>query len=309
MPSLPSDPPGRIVVDWGTSRMRAFLIAPEEETIVARREGPGIGSLNAPPEAVLRTVIQPWLRTDESARVVMCGMAGSRNGVIEVPYATTPADASSWLRSARTHHASELDLLIGAGLRGINFFDAPDMMRGEETQIFGAMRRHPSLATGRHVFVLPGTHSKWVEVSNGAITRLHTVLTGELYALLRDHSMLVKAGTADGNDDDGFASGLARSESAGVAIQAAIFETRSAQILLRRPRNWALEFLSGLLIGSEVAQMKQAVSLAASVVLVGDAELRARYRQAFAAYDVRTHELDGDACVIQGLRALDASVL
>jgi 2-dehydro-3-deoxygalactonokinase len=307
MPS-PRSERALIVVDWGTSRMRAFLIGSDGATVIERREGPGVGGLSLPAAAALLAVIQPWLEKGEGTRVVLCGMAGSRNGILDVPYAALPAGAEFWVRNARPHRAAGVELLIGAGLCGKNLLGAPDVMRGEEAQIYGAMRLHPSFASGRHICVLPGTHSKWVEVLDGAITRLHTVPTGELFALFRDHSTLLKAGTAEGEAEDGFACGLARSDEASGRVQGAVFEARSAQLLAARSRKWALEFLSGLLIGSEVLQMTQLFAPVAVVTLIGDAELRARYGQAFAAHDVRTHELDGDQCVIAGLRVLASSI-
>jgi 2-dehydro-3-deoxygalactonokinase len=300
-----------IAIDWGTSRLRALLLNARDDSIVARREGPGIGALRQSPIDTLRETLEPWLATGEPgriepARIVMCGMAGSRNGVVEVPYGATPATVGAWLQAAKAHHAAGLDMIVGAGLRATNLLGVQDVMRGEETQIFGAMRLHASLSEGRQLFVLPGTHSKWVEVQDGAILRFHTVFTGELFALLRDHSTLLKAGPAD-IDAAGFDAGVARSGTAGLGIQAMLFEARSAQLVAGRSGKWALEFLSGLLIGSEVAQMREAFGVTSHVTLVGDPELRARYREVFAVHEVRTHELDGEDCVLQGLRVLARS--
>jgi len=282
--------------------MRAFLS--DGVTTGARREGPGIGGLTTAPEVSLRAVIEPWLGAGQGAHVVLCGMAGSRNGVVEVPYVELPATADRWLSGTKSQRAQDLELSVAAGLQGTNLLGAPDVMRGEETQIFGALRLDPSLSTGRQLFVLPGTHSKWVEVSDGAITRFQTVLTGELYALLRDHSTLLRAHASDGGPEDGFAAGLARSQAATPGLQAALFEARSAQLILGRSRDWALEFLSGLLIGCEVSEMSAAFGTIADVTLIGDSRLRPLYRRVLSGRGVRTRELDGDECAVRGLLAV-----
>ena len=279
--------------------MRAFLS--DGVTASERREGPGIGSLTTAPEVSLRAVIEPWLGAGQTAHVVLCGMAGSRNGVVEVPYVELPTTADRWLGATKSRRARDLELSVAAGLQGTNLLGAPDVMRGEETQIFGALRLEPSLAIGRQLFVLPGTHSKWVEVSDGAITRFQTVLTGELYALLRDHSTLLRARASGGAPEGGFAAGVARSQAATPGLQAALFEARSAQLILGRSRDWALEFLSGLLIGREAGQMSAAFGAVAAVTLIGDSRLRPLYRRVLSGRGVRTRELDGDECAIRGL--------
>jgi 2-dehydro-3-deoxygalactonokinase len=288
-----------ILIDWGTTRMRAFLS--DGMKAMARCEGPGTSVLTGSPEGALRQAIQPWLNGSSGARIVMCGMAGSRNGLTEVPYAAVPIDVGTWLRSASARAVHDLNVLIAAGLQGTNPFGAPDVMRGEETQIFGALRRDSSLARGRRLFVLPGTHSKWVEVVDGAITRFQTLLTGELYGLLSDYSTLLRTGPSEGDAGDGFSAGVERSEATKTALQTAVFEARSAQLALGRPRNWAREFLSGLLIGLEIRQMHAAFVPVTEVILIGDPELRLRYRRVLVRYPVTVRELDGDQCAFEGL--------
>ena len=130
------------------------------------------------------------------------------------------------------------------------------------------------------------------------------MLTGELYALLRDHSTLLRAHASDGGPEDGFAAGLARSQAATPGLQAALFEARSAQLILGRSRDWALEFLSGLLIGCEVCEMSAAFGTIADVTLIGDSRLRPLYRRVLSGRGVRTRELDGDECAVRGLLAV-----
>jgi 2-dehydro-3-deoxygalactonokinase len=155
---------------------------------------------------------------------------------------------------------------------------------------------------GHHVVLLPGTHSKWVDVQDGKISSFRTFITGELFALLRDRSSLLRAGVSQGESDTGFAAGLERAGHEGLA--ASLFETRSAQLLLDRTQGWARGFLSGLLIGDEVATILRAQAIHSTVTVIGEPNLSALYRQTLRHSGVETTELDGDRCVVAGLRLL-----
>lgn len=291
-----------ILIDWGTSRLRAFLY--REGVVLARIDGPGIGALNSPPRRVLQEAIGPWLRMHAGTRVYICGMGGSRNGILEVPYVSAPTSVATWRCGAARLHEGGTEIIVAAGLRGENLVGAPDVMRGEETQIFGALNLHTEFARGRHVFVLPGTHSKWAMLDDGTVTCLHTAFTGELYELLLSHSILMKVGSPPGDASGGFEAGLARAATSPAGLLGSLFEARSAQLVLDRSHNWAQAFLSGLLIGTEVMQMAAGFGQPAAVVLVGSPDLCARYYQALMRYDTRARILDGDDCAIGGLLAL-----
>ena len=172
-------------------------------------------------------------------------------------------------------------------------------MRGEETQIFGAMALDPRLASGKHIVLLPGTHSKWVWLDDGAIVRFRTSMTGELYALLGQSSLLA-AGEAGSNEGEGFAAGLLRAGQ-GAAPSVALFEARAAQLLDGRTVDWARGFVSGLLIGAEIAEMAPHDT----VLAIGDPALVVRYNEALAQRGVQMRSMDGEACAIAGLRLLD----
>lgn len=290
----------RVLCDWGSSRLRAYLDV--DETIVERREGPGIATLDVPPIVALRAVIGPWRESGEFGPIVMCGMVGSRNGIIEVPYVAAPVGSRVWADHCVSHRADEFNLTIAPGVRGRSHSGAPDVMRGEEAQIFGAFLFHAPLRQGQHLLLLPGTHSKWVDVRDGELTSFQTFITGELFALLRDRSSLLRAGASNGELDTGFAAGLERGGRAGIAQS--LFETRSAQLLLDRTQGWARGFLSGVLIGDEVATVLRARTIRGPVTVVGERELSDLYRQALGANGIETAQLDGDQCAIAGLRLL-----
>lgn len=300
-----------VIGDWGTSRLRLFRI--EQGQVVDRVEAAGIGAISTgreSPEAVLRAALAPWRSSGGPAHIALCGMIGSRNGWVEVPYVESPADARAWLAGAARLDLDGVPVAIMAGLACTTPAGAPDVMRGEETQIFGAITLTPALATGRHRIALPGTHSKWATVEDGRIVAFETFFTGEMFALLRDHSTLTRAGDASRDDpaDEtaGFADGVARAGSGDMLI-GALFEARSAQLRRARSPGWALGFLSGLLIGREIVEAT--ASSYDRLVLIGDPKLADRYRRAFTqlrgATGIETDFIDGDACALAGLNLLE----
>jgi 2-dehydro-3-deoxygalactonokinase len=291
---------GMILGDWGTTRLRLFRHG--ADGAIERLAGPGIGQLVASPTETLLSTLAPWRGGDERCSVLLCGMAGSRNGLVEVPYAVAPADLPQWAKSVATIAVEDVSVTVASGLRGANFCGQADVMRGEETQLFGSMLIDPALARGRHLLVLPGTHSKWTELVDGQITRFHTFPTGELFALLSNHSTLTRAGTDAEGREEGFAEGIARADG---AVLAHLFETRAAQLVEGRSHGWALGFLSGLLIGSEIAELRALLDAPPDdVTLIGDPGLAKIYGQAGAAQGLTLRTLDGDACAIAGLDRL-----
>ncbi len=207
---------------------------------------------------------------------------------------------------------SNLTITIAAGLRTADQVDAADVMRGEETQIFGALQIDPALGTGSRLFVLPGTHSKWAIVDQGVVTRFRTAVTGEAYALLRDHSTLLRAGRLDGDpvadSNSGFDAGLNRSMHLTEGLLAALFETRTAQLLDQRSQAWGSGFLSALLIGSEIASLRTTYAATRIAHIVGDPTLAAAYARVFAGYGIASQLLNGDDCAIAGLCLLRQSL-
>jgi 2-dehydro-3-deoxygalactonokinase len=224
----------------------------------------------------------------------------------EVGYAECPCDAEGWREAAADLTLDAVPLRIAAGAACRDGSGRPDVMRGEETQIFGAIALRPELGSGRHILVLPGTHSKWATVEDGRIVDIRTFLTGELYALLQGSSLLA-AGRESGADDadTGFAAGLARA-AASVGLLGSLFEARAAQLRDGRSAGWAQAFLSGLLLGNELAELHRMDQLPAQVFVLGGAELASRYALALAEAGTAAELMEGDACALAGLELLDA---
>ncbi|MEO6717915.1 MAG: 2-dehydro-3-deoxygalactonokinase [Novosphingobium sp.] len=294
--------------DWGTTRLRLWRV--DHGVVTDTREGLGIGQLDGLPADALRAGIAPWAKAGAPARIVLCGMAGARNSLHEVPYAECPVDSAGWRQAATdlVFDGTELRIMAGVACRVGTARDdgRPDVMRGEETQIFGAVHLHRGLGRGRQIVVLPGTHSKWTTLDDGRITAFRTFLTGELYTLLQGSSLLA-AGRESESDaaDDAFAAGLARAAEDGGPL-GSLFEARAAQLRDGRSAAWAREFISGLLLGSELAEMRRAADLPSRVSVIGGADLAARYARAFAYFGVEADLLDGDACALAGLELNDA---
>ncbi len=294
-----------VIGDWGTSNLRLFRV--EAGRIVARRDGPGIGVVGREAEAAFAETIAPWLEDGLPTSIRLCGMVGARDGWVEAPYADCPADADSWAEVAVRFDWRGAPLAIMAGLACTDADGIADVMRGEEAQIFGAMALDPRLATGRHLIVLPGTHSKWTLVEDGRVIRFRTVPTGELFALLRDRSTLSpKIAPADADPAEeaaGFAEGLERAGAG--RLLASLFAARAMRLRAGRSADWALGYLSGLVIGCEIAEARAALAGDTGVVLIGDARLSDRYARALDAQGIASQSLDGDACARAGLGFLE----
>jgi 2-dehydro-3-deoxygalactonokinase len=223
----------------------------------------------------------------------MCGMIGSRQGWVEASYATLPAGSAAFAAALARVPGVAGDVRIVPGASGSGLAGAPDVMRGEETQIVGALE---SGGAGDGLFVLPGTHSKWAEVRDGRILRFATFLTGEAYGALRGHTILGRL-MADGPEDEsGFAAGLARAREPGGLLHH-LFSARTLGLFDRLQPDALAPYLSGLLIGHEIEAARAAFGDGA-VTIVGGAALARRYA---AALGPRARTIAGDVAAARGL--------
>jgi 2-dehydro-3-deoxygalactonokinase len=282
--------------DWGSTRLRLWLL--ERGEVVERRAGPGITGLEDP-AAALSTALGDWQPTT----VLLCGMAGAREGLAPASYVACPADVASWREAAASCPIASMRIVIAPGCSSRDARGRPDVMRGEETQIFGAMALDPALARGRHALLLPGTHSKWALVEDGRIAHFRTWMTGELYALLQGSSLNFAGPRDAGEEREGFRAGLARAREGADAL-GCLFEARAAQVHDGQSPSWAAGLVSGLLIGSEVAAMTPPAP-AGPLRVIGDPDLAARYGEALQCHGLACETIDGEACAIAGLELLD----
>lgn len=299
-----------LAVDWGTTHLRCWVVD------ARGRPGPrldlplGVSRL-APGEAAAR--FRDEVRPAAGAQglpAVMAGMIGSTLGWREAPYLDCPADLGA-LAGALTRIADEdPPVLIAPGLRCLRpDMDAPDVMRGEEVQAMGWVAADPRRARGRHLVCHPGTHAKWIEVVDGRVTRFVTTMTGELFDLLSSHGVLRSDPAPPGADDDAAFDLGAAAAGEGEALASKLFTVRSRVVGGDLPRAAARPYLSGLLIGADVAGAAALMGFppGAEVALVGAPALTARYARVLAARGARTTETDGDEAVLAGLAALHAA--
>jgi 2-dehydro-3-deoxygalactonokinase len=306
--------------DWGSTHLRLFLVGDDGRVLATHASNAGASVLTggAPAfEQALETGAGDWLRERRDLPVIACGMVGSAHGWREVPYATCPAradDLASGTVSLATSTGAVVHLV--PGLRHAPLRGAPDVMRGEETQIVGALREHPRLAP-RATLVLPGTHSKWVRVEEGAVTHFATHLTGELFALLRGHSVLGRlmppATGGEAFRADPFIAGVRAARIAGVGeLGHLLFSVRTLGLGGQLASADAPDYLSGLLIGSEVvaglnARARQGGG-GAPLALAGEPALCARYVQALTVLEAPVPLLLGNP-VVGGLQAVHEALV
>jgi 2-dehydro-3-deoxygalactonokinase len=288
--------PDWIAVDWGTSNLRAWAMGPAGVLAHASSDD-GMGKLAREDyEPALLRLIAPWLTTP--VPIIACGMVGSRQGWCEAPYRTVPCApvAADALVTAPTQDV-RLRVQIAPGLRQMK---PADVMRGEETQIAGALALNPGFDG---VFCLPGTHSKWVHVSAGEVVSFQTFMTGELFALLSTQSVLRHGMGGDGWDDVAFDMAVADALSRPEKIAARLFSLRAEGLIGGLTPVSAKSRLSGLLIGVELAAARP-YWLGQPVAIVGAEGLARAYARALAAQGVKANLIPATDCTIAGLASL-----
>ena len=229
--------------------------------------------------------------------VVCCGMVGARQGWSDAGYLTTPVDREC---RAHAHLVATLDKRIHVLiLPGVRQLSPADVMRGEETQIAGLLLQS-RLISG--TVCLPGTHTKWVSVEGGTITRFQTCMTGELFALLSKQSVLRHSMQHDEWSDNAFDQGVADIIKHPETLASRLFSLRAEGLVNAVPGAELRARLSGLLIGAELASSREFWS-DKTVTLVGDSKLTGLYARAMSALNSRVDLVDGDAMTLSGLVA------
>ena len=247
---------------------------------------------------LLARLLAPWSRY-KTIPIVASGMITSRNGWLETPYIEAPAGIDELAR--------ELVAVDAWGGRRIHFVTGlstehegtPDVMRGEEAQIAGAAAQN----TMTEIFVMPGTHSKWVLAGNRRIIDFRTFMTGEVFAALRDHTIL---GTLMQNatfSESAFREGVQAGRQSGPNLLHSIFSARTKPLFGKLSQEKVADYLSGLLIGAEIQGALSQYGTEAAIVIVGGNDLSSRYKIAFQEYDLKCSEA-GENIVASGHYAI-----
>ena len=274
--------PSRFVIDWGTSNFRAYRFALDGSLAETHQAPCGILSMaDRDFAAVLQEQIGHWLHRGD--RLYFSGMITSRNGWVETPYVDAPAslrDLAAQAVQMAGEGETHLFFLPGVCMRSPH----ADVMRGEEIQVFGCLEKDEHNAT----VILPGTHSKWVQVRAGALDHFTTHMTGEVFAVMRQHSILgrlIPEGT-HAMRHEAFLAGVARAQSAQPdGLLHDLFTARSMVLLEQMQADDCADYLSGLLIGHEIRADLVKSDGAGPMILVGDESLCRRYETALLACD------------------------
>ena len=270
-PSAPQRPV--IAIDWGTSSLRGARLGPMGQVLESREFPRGI--LTVPPgqfESVFHELFGDWMQVP-GALCLISGMAGSRQGWQEAPYCPCPAGFAELSQHLLWLQPDRIALVPGLSCLDADTLHTPDVMRGEEIQIFGALHM-----AGRDsaTLVLPGTHSKWVQVQAGRVRRFQTFMTGEVFALMGQHSILGKTMDLAGPfDEAAFVQGLHQAPQPGGVLHH-LFSVRTLGLFDRLSAAAQPSYLSGLLIGEELRHQDLKTS-AGPVLLIGSEALTLRY--------------------------------
>jgi 2-dehydro-3-deoxygalactonokinase len=289
--------------DWGTSHLRLFL-CDAEGLVLDSGTGPGAADTHGRFATVLSSLMAPWQERYGPLPAVLCGMVGSNIGWAQAPYVPCPANPEQIVDACVALHGGTVHIVPGLSCR--NRFNAPDFLRGEETQILGAMQLEASLGEGLRLLCLPGTHTKWAVVEDGWIREFFSAPTGELFAVLRDHSVLVRnQGMHDAADSDAFRKGMTHfNEFPQAQLLHRLFECRARQLSGELTAQAAEAYLSGLLIASDVhgaLRLLPESATARPICLIGSSELTQRYAGALTLNGREAHRVDGAAASLAGL--------
>ena len=292
-----------IALDWGTTSLRAYKLAAGGMVLEQRALSSGIMQLPKTPrvinggecadgfELAFEEACGDWLDAQPDLPVIACGMVGSAQGWREVAYCETPANVANLGNSLQTLvslRGTRVHIVPGVIQRS----RLPNVMRGEETQVLGVLQNLPAEAGGDLLIGLPGSHSKWVEVVEGRITHFDTFMTGEVFAVLSEHSILGRT-QQQGATFDGVAFDrgvqVALSADGELGVLSTLFSARTLGLTGELAPTAQVDYLSGLMIGHELAALatvqrrrRHSVHLP-SIILIGNAQLCARYGRALDA--------------------------
>ncbi|MFL6735281.1 MAG: 2-dehydro-3-deoxygalactonokinase [Sphingomicrobium sp.] len=283
---------GFVAVDWGTTNRRAYLI---EKGACVREFEDSKGVLSVPKGGFadsvgeIRTALGNW-------PMLLAGMVGSDRGWVEVPYVNCPAGLNQLARGI-VWAAPDAGIIPGVSFIGDG---RADVMRGEEVQLLGAVSAGliPPECTVCH----PGTHNKWVKVSEGRIAEFRTVMTGELFNLLRNHSILSDLLSRDAEPGEAFLCGV-RHGLASDDLQSELFSVRAKVILGESKAEHAASYTSGLLIGGDV-RIGLRSSPEGSIIVMARPELTGLYAAALREAGREPVELDGERTFLAGITRL-----
>ncbi|MBO9478810.1 2-dehydro-3-deoxygalactonokinase [Shimia sp. R11_0] len=288
-----------IAVDWGTSRLRAWAMA-DGAVIAQAHSDQGMCCLQPDAfEGALLALIEGWL-TGGTTDVVACGMVGARQGWMEAPYVAAPCPALPEQLVQVPCKDVRLRVFLVPGLKQVQ---PADVMRGEETQMAGFLSQNKSWDG---VICLPGTHTKWAHVSADEVVSFRSFMTGEMFKLLTQQSVL-RHSVGAGWNAEAFQAGLDMTLSRPESLASELFSIRAGDLLLGTSPDVATARLSGLLLGAELAASRP-YWLGQQIAVIGESSLAGVYAEALKTQGAWVEVVDADAMTRAGLQAARAQV-
>ena len=281
---------GFIAADWGTTNRRAYLIGADGRCTQEMEDDKGI--LSVPSGGFGRAVAEIREKLADKP-LLLAGMVGSNRGWVEAPYAPSPAGLGDLVRRLAWPEDGRTAIVPGVSYLAV---DSADVMRGEEVQLLGAFAA--GMIDGDALVCHPGTHNKWAELDGGRIARFRTVMTGELFNLLREHSILADQLSGPVEPGVSFESGVQRGLD-GNGVTAELFRVRAGALLGRPAAEHAPSYASGLLIGADV-RAGLAAAADRQIVVMGRPELTRLYAEALRIAGREALEVDGEQAFLDG---------
>ena len=298
----------RIAVDWGSTSFRAYLLDEHNNCVDKVKNASGVFNLKTSFVDTLKIACAEWMQSHEIKHIVMGGMVGSRNGWVETAYSQCPVSAVEHKNGA-VDLDTEFDLQVQVlpGVQGQSPCGFPDVMRGEEIQLFGALEH---LEKESAIVCLPGTHSKWVQLQDGKITEFATLMTGELFALLREHSSIASLVTDEEFDQASFLQGVEdqmqaeKTAACKVGLLHSLFSVRARAVSNTLHASSVFSYLSGLIIADEISTAGSLFDLNQEIVVITDEKLSAPYSHALNAATMKAVIIDSETAFLQGIKRL-----
>lgn len=291
-----------IAVDWGTSNLRGWTLDSAGAVLASRSSPKGMGKLTREEFPVALAELLADIPLAGPTDVLICGMAGARQGWIEAPYLEAPTDLRGLFKGA-VQPESGSDKLNVSILPGVcQKAGADNVMRGEETQLLGLASTLPGYAG---LVCMPGTHSKWALLDGTKIDHFSTAMTGEMFELLSTQSVLRHSLGGDLNTPEraeGFSAGAADGLAHPADLLGQLFRVRASALVSGRQPAWCAGYLSGLLIGTEIAANRHQIGNE-PVPLIGSPTLCALYGQVLEMAGAAGRPVDATAVVLAGLKA------
>lgn len=292
-----------IAVDWGTSNLRVWAMDDSANILAAQSSPLGMNAIAADDqldfETVLLGLVDGWLAPDaRDVPVVICGMAGARQGWCEAPYCTVPVRAEALSDGAVRPVVADPRLAVSI-LPGVRQLDDADVMRGEETQLVGFMAGHAGFVGW---VCLPGTHSKWARIEGDRITGFRTYMSGEVFDLLSRQSIL-RHSVSDEWDDRAFEQAVRDVHARPGGFLHRLFTVRAGALVAGADAVPApgAAVLSGTVIGTEISDVLGLLKSGDEIALIGEGRLATLYQAALAVHGHRAVQLDGTAITLAGL--------